>query len=237
MLNIGICDTKKSCRKKIVRFCEMFFNDKYGDYVVKEYTSGESLLVEDFPDLLFLDVELERIDGLLIKEILYKLRVQTKLIYVSDRMDKMQLAFGKNVYGYLEKQFSYNEFQIYMEQIVNDILDEREVVYCKNNHRIEKIYLRDISHIKAYGRYTLLFIHRKKEYRLCDIPFGECYLELENKSFARCHRSYLVNLFYIKRIAKEIELIGEIKIPVSREMMAEFKHNYEGYMRSGICKG
>lgn len=234
MLNIGICDMKKTSREKIVGFCEMFFYDKYVDYIVKEYTSGESLLVEDFPDILFLDVELERIDGLLIKEIFYKLRVDTKLIYVSDSSDKMQLAFGKNVYGYLEKQVSYNEFWFYMERAVNDILDEKEVVYCKNNHRVERIYLREISYIKAYGRYTQLFLHRKNEYRLCDFSFREWYLEMENKSFARCHRSYLVNLFYIKRISKEIELLNEIKIPLSREMRAEFKQNYEGYMRSGI---
>jgi len=231
MLNIAICDNEKSNRKQILGFCERFFNDKYIDYVIREYTSGESLLVEDFPDVLFLGLEMGLIDGLLVKDIFYKLRIETKIVFVSDRIDKMQYAFGKNVYGFLQNPFSYREFHVFMGRMVSDTLEQKEMVYCKNKHKIEKIYIREISYIKAYGRYTKLFLHAKQEYRLSDCSFGEWYLEMEDREFLCCHRGYLVNLFYIKNVGKDIELLDEIRIPIGERMREEFSRGYEVYMR------
>ena len=231
MLNIAICDKEERGRKKILGFCKMFFYDRYIDYVVKEYASGESLMVEDFPDVLFLSTETGVIDGLLIKDILYKLRTETRIVFVAKRQDKMKYAFGKNVYGYLKKPFSYKEFGLFMEMMVNDALEEKEIVYCKNCHRIEKILMREISHIKAYGRYTKLFLQGRAEYRLSDYTFGEWYMEMEKREFIRCHRSYLVNLYYVKNIGRDIELIDEIRIPIGEKMREEFIREYEAFIR------
>ena len=232
MLNIAICDKEKSGRKQILSFCEMFFNDKYIDYVVKEYTSGESLLVEDFPDVLFLSMESGLIDGLLTKDILYKLHTETRIAFLSAKQDRLKEAFGKNVYGFLQKPISYKEFHWFMAMMVNDTLEENDVVYCKNKHKIEKIFMREVSYIKAHGKYTKLFLHRRQEYRLCDCSFGEWYLEMENREFLQCHRGYLVNLFYIKNVGRDIELLDEIRIPIGEKMREEFNIEYEVFVRS-----
>lgn len=231
MLRIAICDNEKSGRSQILGFCKLFFNDKYIDYIVKEYASGESLLVEDFPDVLFLGTDVGRIDAFLIKEILYKLKTETRIAFVSKKLDQMQNAFGKNVYGFLQKPFSYKEFQGLMAMMVNDSLEQEQMVFCRYKHKIEKIFMREISYIKAYGKYTKLYIHAKKEYRLSDCSFGEWYLEMENREFLRCHRGYLVNMFYIKNVGRDIELLDEIRIPIGEKMREEFDKEYENYMR------
>jgi len=231
MLNIAICDKEKSDRKQIFGFCEMYFSDKYIDYVIREYTSGESLLIEEFPDVLFLSMETGLIDGVLVKDIFYKLHTETRITFVSKKQDGIKYAFGKNVYAFLQKPFSYKEFHLFMDMMVNDVLEQKEVVYCKNKHKIERIFMREVTYIKACGKYTKLFLYGRKEYRLSDSSFGEWYLEMENRAFLRCHRSYLVNLFYIKNVGRDIELLDEVRIPIGEKMREEFNRSYEVYIR------
>ena len=38
-------------------------------YQILEYASGEELLQDDYPDILLLDIEMKRINGILVKEI------------------------------------------------------------------------------------------------------------------------------------------------------------------------
>lgn len=54
--------------------------------------------------------------------------------------------------------------------------------------------------------------------------------ELKDKGFARCHTSYIVNLFFVKGVRKlEIELItGEI-IPISQPKRKEFMERLTEY--------
>ena len=44
-------------------------------------------------------------------------------------------------------------------------------------------------------------------------------------------RGYLVNLFYIKNVGRDIELLDEIRIPIGEKMREEFDKGYEIYMR------
>ena len=230
-IRIAICDGIKRDRDQIIRFCRTYLCDKKIEYEIKEYASGETLLVEVFPDVLFLDMDVSCIDGILIKEILHKMHAQTKIVFVSSQKHRMQEAFGKNVYAFMEKPICYSVFYEKMSSVFNDVLEEKNTIFCKNNQSIEKVYLRDVVYIKAYGRYTKLFINKDGEYRISDRSFSEWYLEMENCEFLCCHRSYLVNLLYIKCIAKEIELVNGWKIPFGPKKKTEFLESYKAYIR------
>ncbi len=150
MLQIAICDTIEYNRKRISLFCEKFFADKFINYEIQEYASGESLLLQDFPDVLFLEIEMKQIDGILVKEILHKLNAATKIVYVSNKLEKIQEAFGKNVYAFLEKTVEYEIFSNYMKVLLRDIETERDRIFCKQHNEIQKIFYRDIMYIQAH---------------------------------------------------------------------------------------
>jgi len=115
--------------------------------------------------------------------------------------------------------------------MLNDINEKKGRVFCKNGNQIEKVFLKDVLYIQAYGRYTKLFTCDKEQYLLCDKSFGEWYLEMENTEFLCCHRSYLVNMFYINAVSKEVELINGCKIPIGKSKRKEFWILYKSHMR------
>lgn len=230
MIKIAICDTSEHNRKLISDFCNIYLKNEFIKYQIQEYAYGETMLAESFPDVLFLDTDIKHIDGILIKEILYKMKADTKIVFVSNEMEKMPEAFGKNVYAFLSKPPKYVEFEKNMLSIISDIGEQRNVIFCKNNTNIEKIYLRDVLYIKAYGRYTKIYIYGEKNYKLSDKSFGEWYLDTERTEFVSCHRSYLVNLFYVRNVQKEVELINGVHIPIGEKKREEFYDSYQEYM-------
>ena len=231
MIKIAICDASECNRKLISDFCNTYLAKMLIKYQVQEYASGEALLAESFPDVLFLDTEIKNIDGILIKEILYKMKADTRIIFVSNEKEKMSKAFGKNVYAFLPKPLRYVEFQKNMLSIISDISEQKNTIFCKNQTNIEKIYLRDVLYIKAYGRYTKIYINGEKSYKLSDKSFGEWYLDTEHTEFVSCHRSYLVNLFYVKSVKKEVELVNGEFIPIGEKKKEEFYDSYREYIR------
>lgn len=232
MLNIAICDCVKKDREQIADFCRDYLEDKFIKYEIKEYASGESFLVEDFPDVLFMNTKIKSVDGIIVKEVLYKMHANTKIVFVSKERNRVFDAFGKNVYGFIEKPISYKCFVEKMEGLIHDITEEKNCIFCRQNKEIKKIFLHEIVCMKAYGRYTKIYLYSSQGYFLSDKCFGEWYLEMENREFLCSHRSYLVNVFYIKQIKAEIELINGMKVPLASERRQEFFDAYEAYIRS-----
>lgn len=232
MITIAICDSVEQDRKHVAGFCEEYLKNKIVKYEIKEYASGESLLAEVFPDVLFLNTNIKKIDGILIKDILYKLRAETKIIFISREHNRMADAFGRNVYGFLKKPIQQRALAERLQNIMNDIIDEKNSMFCKRKKEFRKILFRDIVCIKAYGRYTKLFVRGEEEYHLSDKSFGDWYLEMEEREFICCHRSYLVNLYYIEDINVEIALVNGMRIPIARDRRDEFFESYRRFIRS-----
>lgn len=232
MITIAICDSKEQDRKHVAGFCEDYLKNKIASYEIKEYASGESLLAEVFPDVLFLNTNIKRIDGILVKDILYKLQAETKIIFISREQKRMADAFGRNVYGFLKKPIQQGALSERLQNMINDIIDEENSMFCKRQKEVRKVLFRDIVCIKAYGRYTKLFVRGEEEYQLSDKSFCDWYLEMEEREFICCHRSYLVNLYYIEDIDVEISLINGMRIPIARDRRNEFFESYRRYIRS-----
>lgn len=75
-----------------------------------------------------------------------------------------------------------------------------------------------------------MLFHAEQENILCYKSMKEIETELQDKGFARCHTSYIINLFYVKGVKNlDIELItGEI-ISISQPKRKEFMRQLTEY--------
>ncbi|MDF1698020.1 MAG: LytTR family DNA-binding domain-containing protein [Saprospiraceae bacterium] len=88
---------------------------------------------------------------------------------------------------------------------------------------LELVEVKDIISIKAFENYSRIFLTQNRMYTSTQ-AFGKFVAMLEHHNFYQCHKSYVVNLDQIVRYHKngEIEMTGEIKIPVARRRKEEF---------------
>ncbi len=141
----------------------------------------------------------------------------------------MQEAFGRNVYGFLERTFNKEQF----DRVMDSVFNIKEGILELDNKGMKYLKTESILYIKAEGNYTLVvtetekFIERKSMAEWEKILGGE--------EFFRIHKSYIVNLYQVayNPSGKYVLKNGE-KIPISRYKLNEFKNCYNNFLKRKV---
>lgn len=176
---------------------------------------GIKAINEIKPDLVFLDIQMPKINGFEMLELLDELPV----IIFTTAYDQYALkAFEVNAADYLLKPFSDERFNEAIEkaflflknksksdEIISNItkhIDDKEEfierVVIKTGAKIIIIPVDKIQWIEAQDDYVMLFTDEGKHLKQKTMKYFED--RLNPKDFIRIHRSYIVNLTKVKEI-------------------------------------
>ena len=230
-------------------------DEMHGRDILVEYLSGHPQLqivgvctdgfeamkaIRDLqPELLFLDVQMPRINGF---ELLELLESPPAVIFTTAYDSFALRAFEANAIDYLLKPFSKERFDqavdkwlsqrssrqpfVDMKAFEDDRVPERVVL--KSGHRIHVIPISDIQCIEAADDYVKIhcaagvFLKKRTMARFAE--------QLEGPRFVRVHRSWLIAVSALQRInvrdrdGYEATLINGLTIPVSRQGYAKLKN-------------
>lgn len=227
MLKIGICDDERIHIDVIRSYCNQYFQDRKEIIEIREYNSGKKVLEEEDLDILFLDIEMPETSGLAVKKYFQVRSANIRIIFCTSHVEACQEAFGKYVFGFLTKPIVYEIFQKRMNDVMYDWQTKNAVVTYECGQQPSAICIRDIIYVKAAGRYSKLkIVNDEKEIFCNDKSLGIWKKELADYGFALCHRSYCVNLAFVKKCGDEVLLGDGSRIPVSRRMRTEFESLY-----------
>ena len=91
---------------------------------------------------------------------------------------------------------------------------------------VKLINHRQIVFVEADDNYSKIHLDDQTEFRLSK-TIGVVEDEINNEMFFRCHRTYLVNLFFIKEISKGDEMCIKLKngnkIPLAKRRLGDLR--------------
>jgi two-component system LytT family response regulator len=201
------------------------------------------LINELKPELIFLDIQMPKLTGLELLELL----PQPPLVVFSTAYDQYAIeAFEKNAIDYLLKPFSKDRFLKALEKVKEKIaskvdpaeeikpllnssfLSDKQLdrVVIKDGHKIEVIPFEDITYLETYGDYV--WIHTQKGKFLKQKTMKE-FENMLPATFLRVHRSFLVNGSFIQKLelyeknTYQLLLKNGVKIGVSKSGYKELK--------------
>lgn len=175
-------------------------------------------------DLIFLDVEMPMMSGL---DFLSTLTNPPQVILVTAHEKYAMSAFDFNVTDFLKKPIEFARFL----KAVNKVLDTKKSgdtpvnqvedfdMFVKDGTQLVKINTSDIFFINALSDYVKI-VTSKKEYAIL-YTMKSLSDQLPVKRFMRVHRSFIVRLDKIDRIADHVIEIGKHSIPVSKSYRDE----------------
>lgn len=195
------------------------------------------------PDLIFLDIQMPKINGF---EMLELLDEMPSVIFTTAFDEYAVKAFEIHAADYLLKPFSEERFdkamQKFLEFSTNKSLQTRAVIESAtdimNHQNINRIVLKDgnkikilavsqIQYLEAADDYVKIFTAEGSFLKKKTMHFFE--QSLDASKFIRIHRSYIVNTQLITRIDNNekdlhtILLITGSKLPVSKTGYANLK--------------
>lgn len=187
--------------------------------------AASSRMAEDKPDLLFLDINMPDLDGL---SFIPMLQPRPQIILTTAYDQYALKAYELEVQDYLHKPFSFERFyksvlrlhqlQSRQQQPPKEVAQapqpaEKEYLFLKVGHRIQKIAVKDILYIEGMKDY--LRIHTTKESIMSLLSFAKLEEHLPAANFARVHRSFMVAIDKIDHIERNRIRIGNQLIPIS----------------------
>jgi two-component system LytT family response regulator len=177
------------------------------------------------PDLVFLDVQMPKLDGF---EVLELLDAKPAVIFVTAYDQYAMRAFDAQAADYLLKPFTAERFERALERAKSGAgpktvqAPPRDVkrIVVRDGAKVHVIPIEKLDYAEAQDDYVAL--HSEGKSYLKQQPIGALEASLDGSRFVRIHRSAIVNIERIARIepfAKDSRvaiLTGGARLPVSR---------------------
>lgn len=174
-------------------------------------------------DLIFLDINMPSISGLVLAKTINK---AIKVIFTTAYREYAVDGFDLQAVDYLLKPISFER----LLQSINKYLDENmhlqsstiedftpdksEYFFVRSDRKMVKINFCDILFIESLADYVK--IHMTDKTVVSRDTISNIEVKLPQKDFIRVHRSYIISLASIESFTNEYVEIGKRQIPVSR---------------------
>lgn len=218
ILNIAICDDEKIILNELSELIKTEFQKEDIEVKISIFEKGEEILQSSINynfDVIFLDIELNTINGLEIAKKLRKLSYNNLIVFITSFMDYVFDGYKTDAFRFILKNNMEDGLSECVSAIAENLKSNR---YQMNDYLID---VRDILYAISDNRTVTVYLKNKKtktEYMKLN-DFEE---KLSSKLLCRVHQSYLVNIDCIEFIARyEITLIDGSIIPVSKSKYKE----------------
>ncbi len=224
-------------REKLTAYCPQI-------KVLAEAEDGQSALLlirHHQPQLIFLDIEMPRMNGF---EMLNELPEKDFSLIFTTAYDQYAIkAIRYAAFDYLLKPIDIEELQIAVSKVEAQQASQtkQQVQLLQDNMKqprklmnklavptLEGLFfydINDIIYLEANSNYTTIFLNDKSKI-IASRTLKDLEELLPEDLFFRTHHSYLINLQYIKRYIKgdggQIEMQNGVFIDVSRRKKDEF---------------
>jgi len=176
-----------------------------GFIMAGEATDGEEAVrrsAELKPDVIFLDVKMPGLTGDEAAKRISKLLPDTAIIFVTAHSEYMPDAFEVYAFDYLLKPFKIDRVRQTLRRLQKKRIQSKtatpSAIMIKNKESMVIIPTQDILMVYRESRSTYI-ITRDEAYTTSE-GLNVLWQKLDNGSFFRCHRAYIVNLSAISKI-------------------------------------
>lgn len=229
-MDIAVVDDEKVIREHI---CSLIERRKPESHI-ESYATGEELLASGKRfDIVFLDIQMEGMNGIEAARGLRERQEDAVLIFITGIKEYVFEALDLYAFHYLLKPVDEDKFMEVLDRAFMEAgkKKEREWLFIKaRNLTIDQA---DILYIES--RAKKLEIHTAGSDKAIEIYAAMDELEGQlGKDFYRCHRAYIVNMAHITEYDNEsITLTNGDRVYLTKKKYGEFVKAYMWFLQNG----
>lgn len=212
----ALCDDDK----KVIDFLSDAIYNRYGDFIeVVKFTSARKMMKsfaeKQMPDAILTDICIGDENGIQIMKKHNDMVSNIPVIFITSHFEYCQDIFlGFNPWGLLTKPIDKEKLYYHIDKIIQRFDYNNLTINISFYGRKQRLHNSEIIYIESNGRKVIYHTksHSYEEY----IKLDDALLKLK-VGFLRCHKSYAVNINYIKEISDTKVFLNNLHtIPISR---------------------
>ena len=193
-----------------------FFDNAFG---ICDYIETKKLVI----DAVFMDVTLKEDGGYNGIEIAKKIKKEypyINIIFYTENIEYAEAVFEVEPLWLMLKPATDSKIKIMLQRLIS-VLEKDNYITIRKVGELRRIKCDDIYYVESQGKYVK--IHMMDECVSTISKLDDIALQL-GENFARCHKSYIVNVRKIKKYTySKIILFDDTEILVSRSHKAKVK--------------
>lgn len=235
-IKVMVVDDEPYSREELKHLLQSFSTIQ----VVGEAESGEAALMKVLqlqPDVIFLDVEMPRMNGMELAKALKEFKKPPYIVFATAYPEFAAEAFRYDALDYLLKPYDEDQLRETIRRLENKLalikepsktsgklaieadgeilfIDPKEVYYIVRDEKSTKLVTED---------HELITKLPLKEFESRLVPFG----------FFRIHKSFLVNLTYVKRLTPWFNGAYQLELEGKKELLS-VSRNYVKALRARL---
>jgi len=179
-------------------------------------------------DVFLLDIIMPNINGMELAAVIRSKNPFAKIIFLSASSEFAVESYSVGAFNYLLKPIQKDKLFSVLEKASKDICSSlKQYIVVKTQASLTKVFMHELIYVEVIGR--TIYFHQKSGSVIestSTISQIEAVL-LIDKRFIKPHRSYIVNLDYIKNLSQDgFTMTNDRFIPVSRSVFKKAKQTY-----------
>lgn len=232
-MKIAICDDEIQFIEEVCALVEQWAKKRGVEVALHRFTNGDDLILAQqntCMDLIFLDVIMPLLNGIDTARELRGHDQMTPLVFLTSSREFAVDSYEVKALNYLVKPLDEKKLFSVLDDFLKTFGQSKAAFTAKTSFGFCKITISDVNYLEAQNRQVLVYLSNGETIRIREL-FSKCekIFTLE-AGFFKCHRSYIVNLSYVRQFTKTQITTENAAIPISRNHYAAFKAAWFNYV-------
>ena len=238
-MKIAICDDDKTEQLQILELLEGYFKGRKNKPAIKTFSSSIELAsiacYEQF-DLYLLDVIMPILNGIELAKEIRGFDKASDIIFLTSSPEFAVESYTVKAANYLVKPIQKAAFFQALDDISEKRMEESgKSIIVKSSLGVHKIYLSGLIYVEALNRKVIYYLKNGEQITTAERFSSVSDILMQNSEFILPHRSFLVNMNYIRSITTtDMHLQNNKIIPLAQRRVADIKKHYLAFQMEEV---
>lgn len=231
VIRVSVVEDDEQAANLIEKYLNKYGADHRTDVKITHYCNAEMFLENyrsDF-DMVFMDVELGGMNGIVAAKRLRKFDQTVLLMFVTNMPQYAVKGYEVNAIDYVIKPINYNSFSVKLDKAFG-LLAKRNgcPIKIRVDDGVKIVQSSEVSYIEVMD-HDVIF-HTTEGVIVAYGNLSEREKQLSKHNFARCSACVLVNLKYVNGLYGDEVSVGKDRLRISRSRKKEFMKSLNEYL-------
>ena len=184
-------------------------------------------------DIVFLDIQMSRLDGLETARFIRKIGRESILIFVTNMAQFAIKGYEVDALDFILKPSSASSISYVMDKAMKRLdTGSQPLLSLKTAEGTVALSANDITYVEVFD-HNLVYHTARGDYnvrgRLSDLVG-----KLDPDRFVMCNRSFIVNLRHVSSVSADSLLVGDTRISVSKSHRKELMRRFSSFLGDSL---
>ncbi len=234
MLLVAIVDDDEKDAALLKELVTSYFESRSISVMIHLFQDGLTFIrSEGFHDLVFLDIQMGKVNGLETAHFLRKFNQESVLIFVTNMAQFAIRGYEVDALDFIVKPATASSISYVLDKAMKRISGTgASMLSIRTPEGTVVLQANDLTYVEVYD-HNLVYHTQTREYTVRG-KLSEVMEKLDPSRFVLCNRSFIVNLRYVSSVSGDAVMIGDTRISVSKGHKKELMQRFSGFLGDNL---